>query len=89
MLGVGGLCGFCNERNTIYTVRDTEKVKRRWRNSSGKFLQKSSLKDQNTCHLLLKEKVNDTKDDRKSSERHRRLSKVRIAVCSMRRPDAI
>lgn len=70
MLIVGGLCGFCNERNTIYTERKIEKFKRRWRNGSGKF-RKSSLKDQNIFHLLLKEKVNDTKVKRKSSERHR------------------
>jgi hypothetical protein len=39
VLIVGGLCVFRNERNTIYTVRNTEKVKRRWRNGSGTFLQ--------------------------------------------------
>jgi hypothetical protein len=80
VLGVGSLCGFCNERNTMYTVWNAGKVKGQWRNGSGKFCN-SSLKDRNIWHLLLKEKVNETNGERKSYERHRRRSEVLIAGC--------
>jgi len=55
VLGVGGLCGFCNERNTIYTVRNRTKFKRRWRNGSGVFLQNFTERSEYVSSVLERE----------------------------------